>query len=170
MIKLSEFNIISESPKDHWSELNVHNKVVLDLGCGRWDAKILEDTTPHYFIQQGASKVIGIDIQGSEVEYMKNVMIKNCDFFQQNVNNSDILRKIIQEHKISIIKMDIEGNEIILCDMLSDDFINVEAIGVEYHLNTTCETIVNALANLGFKSYIHGKLWVMGMGVIFATK
>lgn len=170
MNKISEFDIASENPKDHWDDLDVAGKNVLDLGCGRWDANSFEETTPYFFINKGASSVVGIDVVKEEVDFFKSKQLTNCTFIECSVRDKDTLLKLIADHKIDVIKMDIEGNEVILKDIEMKDFQNISSIAVEYHLNVDKNLLVETLANLGFKNYKHGKLWVNGMGVIFATR
>lgn len=170
MIKTDEFNIMSENPEDHWSKLDVCGKNVLDLGCGRWEASSFEETTPNFFLNQKANKVVGVDIEDNEIHFFTNINPPNCIFIKCDVSNADTLISLIKKYEIEVIKMDIEGNEIILKDIEIKDFKNISSIAVEYHLNVDKNLLVETLANLGFKNYKHGKLWVNGMGVIFATR
>lgn len=124
--------IEDESPVDHWGMLNVRNKIVLDLGCGRmWD---IRPTTPEFFLNQGASKVIGVEMWDNErIWYKENVQDDRLTVFTDKVTTPEALRSLIQTHNPEVIKCDIEGDEAILMDFNSDDFKDIDEIAAEYH-------------------------------------
>ena len=66
--------VTSEDPQHHWKYINVRGKRVLDLGCGNHgNATTLPyPTTLEYFLEQGASFVVGIDLDGGDVRALQN--------------------------------------------------------------------------------------------------
>jgi hypothetical protein len=164
------FDIKSEDPMDHWSFLNVKNKRVLDLGCGRWEAKELEKTTPLYFLASGAAAVVGVDINEEEISFFKDQNISNTEFICVNLDSIDKLMSIINQYKIQSIKMDIEGHEGIILNASTEDFKDIESIAIEYHITVPSYPLIQKLKEFGFTIKYLGKLWVENMGVIFAEK
>lgn len=166
----TEFTITTELPEEHWRYTNFKDKNVLDLGCGRWDAGNLEETTPYYFLEKGASKLIAVDILESEIEFYKNQNLKNAEFICTSIDSTDKIRELISSHNINVIKCDIEGNELLLLELTENDLINVESFCIEYHGNHIKPLLEKKLIDLGYDITAIGKLWVEGFGVIFAEK
>ena len=167
---MQEFNITNEDPIVHWPDINVKNKNVLDLGCGRWDATEQSKTTPIYFLDQGAKNVIGIDSSSAEVEYYQSLNLSNAKFFAESIQNSLLLKKIINENDINVIKSDIEGAEIIFLDFTQDDLKNVSSLYIEYHGHHIKNLLIPKIKNLGFIITKIGHLWIDGYGVLFCEK
>lgn len=80
----------NENPIEHWQYINVKDRVVLDLGCGRWE-KIEHrnqdwPTTPEYFLMNSAKEVIAVDADSGEIEWFTNKF--NDDIFKTNKFNA----------------------------------------------------------------------------------
>jgi hypothetical protein len=113
--------ITSEEPIEHWSFLNFKNKIVLDLGCGRFYSSI---STAEWFLNEGASLVIGVDLSKENIENEKFIP------YAKAINScSDI--EYFLKYKPNVIKCDIEGAEKYLKDIVLDS--SVTQIGIEYH-------------------------------------
>ena len=98
----------SENPLEHWNDIqNVEGKVVLDLCCG-WLFQPFE-STPQYFINRGAKKIIGVDASCGEIEKL-NETFPDHTFICKTISNFDDLLGLITDHKPELIKMDIEGH------------------------------------------------------------
>ena len=129
----------SENPLEHWSDIqSVQDKIVLDLGCG-WLFQAHE-STPEYFINRGASRVIGVDASCIEIEQLKQKYPSHT-FVCKAILNADDLSKLISEYQPSLIKMDIEGHESHIQHITLEQFSCVEEIAVEYH-NPECKKIL----------------------------
>ena len=141
----------SENPLDHWSDIQlIKNKVILDLGCG-WLFQPHE-STPDYFINRGANKVIGVDVSCDEIEKLK-LKYPNHEFVCKAIMNTEDLLELISTYSPSLIKMDIEGYEIVIKHITLEQFSCVEEIAVEYH-NTECKKIlIEKLEEFGFEIF-----------------
>ena len=63
-------NINSEHPYEHWSFLDVKDKVVLDMGCSFYDATYNPGmlSSAEWFVETGAINVIGFDANPYEID------------------------------------------------------------------------------------------------------
>lgn len=143
--------IHSEDPREHWSDIqNLQDKVVLDLGCG-W-LFLPHESTPEYFINRGASKVIGIDVSCVEIEQLKE-RYPNHTFICKGIMNTEDISELLSEYQPSVIKMDIEGYESHMQNVTAEQFTCVEEIAVEYH-NPECKKILTEkLDEFGFEIF-----------------
>jgi hypothetical protein len=129
----------SENPTEHWSNIqNIQDKTVLDLGCG-WLFQPHE-STPEYFINRGANKVIGVDASCGEIEKLKQTY-PNHTFICKTITSAENLIDLILEYNPSVIKMDIEGYESHMKYITPEQFSCVEEIAIEYH-NPECKKIL----------------------------
>jgi predicted RNA methylase len=60
-------NVGTEHPYLHWRYIDVENRIVLDLGCGRWSSQDKHLSTAEFFIRMGAKRVIGVDCDNKEI-------------------------------------------------------------------------------------------------------
>ena len=60
--------IKDERAAEHYSAIECEGEIVMDLGCGRWGMTKLEDTSPGYFLAQGAEKIIGVDKSKADID------------------------------------------------------------------------------------------------------
>jgi ubiquinone/menaquinone biosynthesis C-methylase UbiE len=161
--------INSEDPKIHWSDItDVTGRVVLDLGCG-W---VGEGSTPGYFLERGAAKVIGVDATQSDVDKLKG-RYPDQTFICRVVCDAPDLQRLLDDHNPDVIKMDIEGWEIVLDKI--NDLKNVTEVAIEYH-DFNCKSIViKKLSEWGFdifavNSFGYHCTDTKIMGVIHARK
>lgn len=127
-------NIPNENPTVHWGFFNVKDRVVLDLGCGKFYSPI---STAEFFINQGASKVIGVDLSDINYSHPDFTMIV------KRIESREDIESLMKEHSPHIIKCDIEGAEKYLSDIPL--YKEVDEFAVEYHDNFTkmiCEEFV----------------------------
>jgi SAM-dependent methyltransferase len=113
--------IMSEEPVEHWSFLNFKNKIVLDLGCGRFYSSI---STAEWFINEGASLVIGVDLSKEPIQNERFIPYAKAI-------SSSVDIEYFFKYKPNVVKCDIEGAEKYLKDVLLDS--SVEEIAIEYH-------------------------------------
>ena len=118
--------IISEEPDLHWGFLDFKDKIVLDLGCGKFYSKL---STAEWFVQNGASKVIGIDLGTEIIDDDKFI------YHTLNIDSTQKIKGLIETYKPHIIKADIEGAEKYFDHIKSDELGRVDEIAVEYHSN-----------------------------------
>ena len=163
----------SENPLEHWNDIKeVEGKVVLDLGCG-WLFQPFE-STPQYFINRGAKKIIGVDASCGEVEKLKETY-PDHSFVCKTILEFNDLASLITEHKPQLIKMDIEGYEHHMKDMTLEQFESVDEIAVEYH-NPSCKKILeDKLTEFGFEIFATNQFgWfctdIEQMGIMHAKR
>ena len=129
--------ITTESPDIHWGFLKVKDKVVLDLGCGLNNNEFAP--TPYYFLQeQKAKNVVGIDGDKQSYEWFKqNYVVKNFLPIMDMVDRIEKFELYLGYYKPEIVKMDIEGSEILINALDVSYLESVQQIGIEYH-NLSC--------------------------------
>ena len=146
-------NINSEHPYEHWSFLDVKDKVVLDMGCSFYDATYNPGmlSSAEWFVETGAINVIGFDANSYEVDKY-NIVYKNnpkYKVFKLFVDSTEKIRDLLL-HKPEVIKCDIEGGEIYFKDITKDEMEFVEQIGIEYHDEETKKMCEVKLSEWGF--------------------
>lgn len=155
-------NIIrSEEPIDHWGFLDIKGKTILDLGCGKFSSTI---STADWFLLNGASKVIGVDMGSNE--YLDDV-----HYIQMCIDSKEKLQTLIRDYEPQIIKADIEGAEIHFNELSS--LGNTIELAIEYHSGELKEIVLNVIERHGFRVeniYQLNDIELERMGVIHAKK
>lgn len=155
--------ITSEEPVDHWGFLNVKDKVVLDLGCSKFHSTI---PTYEWFLQEGASKVIGVDLGEEKSD-------ENFTYFQSWIDSDEKIKNFLQGHPIDVIKADIEGAEKYFQNISKENLNNVTEIAIEYHDEELKALVLSKLAEWAFgvvDTYQLFDIDIARMGVIHAKK
>jgi hypothetical protein len=164
--------IETERPSDHWGFLEIKERVVLDLGHGIWEQNV--DTTPVYFLNEGASMVIGIDPNEPSYNWYRD-NLKTDRFFQHNdfIDSTEKFKFYINAYKPQVLKIDIEGGEIFMNNLTAEDMESVREIGVEYHSLACRVTIETMATHWGFnieEQYQLMNIPIGGMGVYHLKK
>jgi SAM-dependent methyltransferase len=163
--------IKSENPNEHWGFLNVKDKIVLDLGCG---INSEFAPTPWYFINDKKAKyVVGVDSSQPSYDWFKqNFVVKNFISIMDWVDRWEKIQMYIDYWKPEVIKMDIEGSEILMGPLDDRLFDNVNEVAIEYHNLACLLTIENKLKQVGFqlKYYKFEHLDIDYQGVLYAHK
>jgi len=129
----------NENPKEHWQFVSVNNRIVLDLGCGRWEHVEYRDqtwpTTPEFFKNKGAKLIIGLDSDDNEIEWFSKNFANNDSykFISRSIDSSEILKELIISYTPNCVKVDIEGGEIHLVNLDDDTFNLVDEYYIETH-------------------------------------
>jgi SAM-dependent methyltransferase len=111
---------------------------VLDLGCGIFHSTI---STFEWFLKQGATQVIGVDL-GNE-----NSENENFKYYPLCIDNDDKIKSLLMQ-PIDVIKADIEGAEKYFNDV---DFLgDCKQFSVEYHDAETKDIMMKKLQQWGF--------------------
>jgi hypothetical protein len=141
-----------ENPEIHWEYVNVESKRVLDLGCGDFGkaTNLPYMTTAEYFLNKGASYVLGVDTNSGDVSKIKEKLGNRLDLEEQLVNSSNQIKKLIDENQIQIVKSDIEGAEIHLLQMSDEDFSQVEEYYIETHSDYLQDGFIEKLTRCGY--------------------
>ena len=167
------YQIKSENSSDHWPFFDVKNKNVLDIGCGIWYTKEMEETSPIYFAKE-ANLVVGIDANHGDIEKYKNYVGDNNKFVFQHlpIDNVQQVRNLITEHSITSLKSDIEGHEVILLDLTKEDLENVETIAIEFHSEELKEAFMKKIPEWGFEIKLVADFAATPpkLGVIYGSK
>jgi SAM-dependent methyltransferase len=156
------WKITSEEPDNHWGFINFKDKIVLDLGCGKFHSTI---STYDWFLQNGAKQVIGVDL-GNETSEDINFIYSGGE-----VNSKERLLKLLNEYNPQVIKSDIEGAEIHFKDI--ENIHSVKEFAIEYHSADLKNMLINRFGVWGF-NYIE-EIQLMDcnsdeQGVLYAKK
>jgi hypothetical protein len=148
--KITRVNV--ENPEFHWEFINVKGKRVLDLGCGDFGnaVNLPYITTAEYFLDNGASYVLGVDLDAGDISRINNHLGSKLELRNENITSPDQIKNLIIENQIQIVKSDIEGGEIHLLEMSDEDFSQIEEYYIETH-NTSLESgFVDKLTRCGY--------------------
>jgi SAM-dependent methyltransferase len=165
--------IESENSTDHWPYFDATNHNVLDLGCGRWYTEDKEELSPFYF-GRTANTVVGIDSNPNDIEYYINETNGNVKYIFERIelNNVNQFKELILKYSITAIKCDIEGHEISMLDLTSEDLINVVELGIEYHNEDLKNSFISKVQEWGFEIKVMANFARTPdyMGVLFCSK
>lgn len=156
------WKITSEEPDNHWGFINFKDKIVLDLGCGKFHSTI---STYDWFLQNGAKQVIGVDL-GNETSEDINFIYSGGE-----VNSKERLLKLLNEYNPQVIKSDIEGAEIHFKDI--ENLHSVKEFAIEYHSADLKNMLLNRFAVWGFDYIEEIQLMDCNLdeqGVLYAKK
>lgn len=149
-------NINNENSKEHWEFINVKDRIVLDLGCGRWNkVEQVDDswlTTPQHFIEQGAKKVIAVDIDPVEVNWFMSKFKDNnkYEFILHNISSKQDIINLYDAYKPDCVKSDIEGAEQYLLALDQNSFCNISEYYIETHGQDIYNRFIEIFANYGY--------------------
>ena len=167
---------MSDNSEDHWPCINMENKILLDLGCGRWDTYELCHSSPIYLGGLGASKVYAIDAKASEIAYFteNNPDPEKYTFINASVESSEQIKQWISDFNIDYIKCDIEFYEKLFYPLTVEDMKNIKEFAVEYHDLDIRDNFLKKFEEWGFTVHSEGKFTFLSgyehMGVLFASK
>ena len=142
--------ITTEAPDTHWGFLNVQGKSVLDLGCG---INSEFTPTPWYFLQDMKAKhVVGVDSNPESYNWFKhNFKVKNFIPIMDMVDRIEKFELYLGYYKPEVVKMDIEGSEVLMNALDVSYLESVQQIGIEYHNLSCLISCENKLTEAGFK-------------------
>jgi hypothetical protein len=169
--------ITSEDASIHWKNLDVSGKIVLDLGCGFWEINNIQESSPVYFKNKGAKKIIGVDLNENDIKVLKDYFgehFKNdgSEFLIKKITSTNDLLELITKHHVESIKCDIEGFEKVMFSIDKDQVKNIASISVEYHDHNLFLNLINTFNNWGLKIVNHSIFTYGGqdMGVLTANR
>ncbi len=150
MDRLIKGTITTEQPQEHWGFLNVQGKTVLDLGCG---INSEHTPTPWHFLQDMKAKhVVGIDSNPQSYDwFIKNFKVKNFLPIMDMVDRIEKFELYLGYYKPEVVKMDIEGSEILINALDVSYLESVREIGIEYHNLSCLISCEHKLREAGFK-------------------
>jgi hypothetical protein len=155
-------HVTSEEPSNHWGFIDFKDKIVLDLGCGKFHSSI---STYEWFLQNGAKQVIGVDL-GNETS--ENI---NFIYSSGSIHSKERLLNLINEYNPEIIKSDIEGAEIHFKDI--NNLHSVKEFAIEYHSADLKNMLLDKFVTWGFDSIEEIQLMdcnIEEQGVLYAKK
>jgi len=168
------FSITSENSSVHWPYFDTEDKVVLDLGCGRWDVQNHDELSPIFF-SKTAKHVIGVDSDPKEVEYFKETATppEKFTFLHLSITSPSTVSELIKKYSVNAVKCDIEGYEYSLLGLTEEDFRNINEFALEYHTPELREAFLNKYPEWGFNLFGKGVFTSVGndnMGVLLFKK
>lgn len=168
-----EYTIPSENSSDHWPYFDVDNKNVLDIGCGIWYTKDMEETSPIFFGKK-ANSVIGIDSNECDIDKFKQYVNNHDKFKFERIIVTEVqqIRDLINKHSITALKSDIEGHERVLLDLTNEDLKSVTEIAIEFHSYDLKDSFMKKIPEWGYeiKCVANFASTPDNLGVIFASK
>jgi hypothetical protein len=172
---MKQHNIISENSEHHWPYLNTKNEILLDLGCGRHDTSDLYQSSAVYLGEKGATKVIAIDGNSSEIDYFNSTNLDKTKytFLHRTILSSGDVLSLIKEYNPTVIKCDIEGYETSFYDITKKEMNNIVEFGLEYHTLDILEKMTQKIQEWGFNIHTEAKFGFVDapqMGVLFCSK
>ena len=174
---MERIQVDNENPSQHWKFINCKDKIVLDLGCGRWEHVEHRDpswpTTPEYLIQIGAKEVHAIDIDEKEINWYKEIVSTKMPVFpiHRQISSTDDISDLIRNTKATVIKCDIEGSESGILNLSNEDFYQIKFYAIETHSDALYESFIKKFNDMGYThiatiDLVHAP----PMKVIFAEK
>lgn len=140
--------IESENPNHHWHLLQTQDQVVLDLGCGFHLIEPGWETTPEYFINRGAKKIIGVDPECSDIQSFIS-KYPNHNFYCDSIDSVQKLDDYINNNNITSLKMDIEGYETKFIES-KNNYPTLKYIAIETHSRSILNSMIEKLLTLNF--------------------
>jgi hypothetical protein len=153
--------INTEEPEIHWSFLEVKDKIVLDLGCGKFYSSV---STAQWFLDKEAKLVIAVDLHKEPINDERLIPYAIAISKKEDI-------EYFLKYNPEVIKCDIEGAEKYFNDIL--ELTSVKQIAIEYHDELTNEICLNRLKEWGFINIDQYQLFdenVNRIGVYYAWK
>lgn len=147
--KESRYNWGREDYECHWGFVNFFGKTVLDIGAD-WGS------TARFFLERKAKHVIAVESD----QQLYEQLVKNAKNpssitpIHMYVNSPKDFEFLIEKFKPDTLKVDCEGCEMHLADILPILFSKVEQYAIECHSNNILEAVQNKLASCGYTSSI----------------
>jgi hypothetical protein len=169
-----DYLIESENSTDHWPYFEVEEKNVLDLGCGRWYTKDLNECSPIYFGIKNANKVVGVDGNADDINFYKNSTDGDAKFvfITEHISSADQVKSMINQYSINALKCDIEGGESCLLDLTAGDLDPVTELAIEFHSEDLKQSFIKKVVDWGFTIKVKAAFARTPdyMGVLFCSK
>ncbi len=138
-----------EKASDHYRAIDCKGEIVLDLGCGRWGIKEIDETSPGYFIKQGSARVIGVDQCFADINFYGENL--SGIWIHERLKETYQIRSLLASHSPTLLKVDIEGDEVLLFDLDEEDLSSISKMAIEYHSETLEQGVLEWAEGLGFK-------------------
>jgi hypothetical protein len=140
--------IESENPEHHWHLVKTQDENILDLGCGFHMIEPGWETTPEYFINRGAKKIIGVDPSSGDILKFKSLYPEQ-DFYCDAIDSVQKLDDYINNNNITSLKMDIEGYEVKFIESLNS-YTSLKYVAIETHSKKILNDMIKKLISLNF--------------------
>lgn len=139
-----------ETPSVHWPGVSVADRVVLDLGAGDFGRMEGQDypSTPEYWIENGAKRVIAVDENPEDLESLTDDRIEKI---AMRISDPEDIVNLMVEHQPDLVKSDIEGAEQLFLH-IHPEFLRIpKAYAIETHNEYVLENIPSMLKMLGYE-------------------
>ena len=155
-VLLPSANVNSENPLVHWQFARPLGQRVLDLGCGIFGGASKEsDHSVKYFLDQGAIYVHGIDTNVADLEFLRRryapeIATGTLQFQECRIGSAQDILSLVEVHKITAMKIDIEGDEQVFLEIPHDEFRQIEQYWVEIHYEHLATEWYTKLQSCGY--------------------
>lgn len=139
-----------EDPKVHWPNVDVKDRVVLDLGAGDFGrcGSLEWPSTGDYWLQQGAKHVIAVDREERDLDHYRGR--DGVTAVARDIDSADAIVDLLLEHVPDVVKVDIEGAEAHFLHVEPDIFRIPRAYAFETHSVDLISQISDYLQENGY--------------------
>lgn len=120
---------------------------VLDLGCAYFEERP-EQSTPEYFLEQGASYVVGVDLTLKNLNYITD---PNIALIEVGIDSPEEIANLYKRFEPEVVKCDIEGGEVHLLALSEGIFKMPKTYAIETHNDELFEAASTILRHHGYK-------------------
>jgi len=156
-IKNMNKQIDSEDPNVHWQYLTCKDERVIDFGCAYNDTdsentRVNKLGTPQFIIKQTPQIYVGIDIYQPDIDTFVDEFKKNSNvrFLNKKIESPTDIQVLFDEYLPTVIKSDIEGAEIHLCNTIPPE--QLKQIAIETHSFEIENAILNWAKKYNFNT------------------
>jgi hypothetical protein len=138
-----------EDPDIHWHDVEIQDRVVLDLGAGDF-GRLGEHPYPataDYWLSNGATKVIAVDMEAKDLDNYTDPRIEKVVI---SISGPEDISNLIQQHQPDLVKSDLEGAETHFLNVFPDVLRIPKAYAIETHNSYLFENISSMLKMLGY--------------------
>jgi ribosomal protein L11 methylase PrmA len=137
-------SIHGEKYDDHWRGMSIKGNRILDLGCDL-------GSTADYFLRNGAVSVVGVDANQEYIESAWSSNLSNFLPIHMTITNSRQVEALINTIMPDIVKVDIEGAEVVLLNLSREVLRKPLEWDIETHTSELFRRIEEKYVSAGFE-------------------
>ena len=138
-----------ESPDQHWPGVEVDGLTVLDLGAGDFGriGQLQHPSTVEYWLTGGAARVIAVDENQSDLDYLTQERVTPLAI---SLTTAEQIAALLSEYRPDLVKVDIEGAEILLTDVDPAALVIPTTYLIEAHNSELHDLLRDLLQGCGY--------------------